>query len=151
MPINLQTLDSHRLYSAFLDALNAGFSLMKQPMLAQKPLTEQKTPTKQNKETLNREKKKLPLILSSPLSKLAGPPLASLSQPKQATPQKMSSLTLWIACATYSIYQKKRKILKKIAIISLEASYLLSTNSVHKNRSLSGFLTPIRFSIKYII
>ena len=26
MPINLQTLDSHRLYSAFLDALNAGFS-----------------------------------------------------------------------------------------------------------------------------
>ena len=26
MPINFQTLDSHRLYSAFLDALNAGFS-----------------------------------------------------------------------------------------------------------------------------
>ena len=26
MPINLQTLDSHRLYSAFLDALNAGSS-----------------------------------------------------------------------------------------------------------------------------
>lgn len=26
MPINLQTLDSHRLYSTFLDALNAGFS-----------------------------------------------------------------------------------------------------------------------------
>lgn len=26
MPINLQTLDSHRLYSAFLDTLNAGFS-----------------------------------------------------------------------------------------------------------------------------
>lgn len=26
MPINLQTFDSHRLYSAFLDALNAGSS-----------------------------------------------------------------------------------------------------------------------------